>query len=252
MKLKQLIYCLVVACPILVYGQAKIRSDKFLKRVVFNQIDHVYLGGHVGINIMFYHSNRVEDGLVVSSSLQGDPNPIIEPSIPTFRVYGGYQFKRHAFETGVENLEMPKYGGPKLTYKTCFFTSVSYNIDLLYKKPHFKLFGGGQFGVIAIMDHIMPQPDNTVVLPGAGVNFKMEIPSTKTTSVYFETRFIWGLAPTVKGLSYENVPDGYYQRIFAMNLTFGIKFKMFSKKNYSIGMQNFEKLKLEAVGRQSN
>lgn len=219
--------------------------QNYLKRKAFNQVDHFFIGGHIGLNVMFYHYDRVSNHQIEYSEIKVDLNTVLSPSLPTFRLFSGYQFKRHSFELGLENLQLQDYKsspGYNLYYKTCPFTSVSYNIDLLYKNPNFKIFVGGQIGIIVIPNYI---PANTFALPGVGANLMLSLPATKTTSFYFDTRFIIGLTPAVKGLSYNNITDGEYNRIFTLNFTLGCKFNMFTKKNHIVGLENMEQLKKE-------
>ncbi len=220
----------VLATWAISFGQTakeKPKSPRLIKKMAFNQVDHFYAGGHIGVNVMFYHFDRVVDNKIVSSGMQWDPNPVIQPSLPTFRIFGGYKYKRHSFELGLENFTYQNYG-TQLTYVYSWFSSLSYNIDLLYKKPNFKIYVGGQLGIMAIP---VPPPSQTFIIPAIGFNAKMDLPITKVFSLYFDVRLLMGLAPWVKDLNYSNAADGEYRRIFTINPVFGCKFNIFSKKD---------------------
>lgn len=226
-------------------SSAQINTNHKSYAEAFNQVDHFYTGLYMGIPFPIMIEKNYNYQTESSSYAANISLPLLPSPLPSFRIFGGYKYKRHCFELGVENKPFitvfDKYdpGAGYIDYRQVYpvyYISTSYNIDLLKKQPVFKLLTGASMGLLILNSYKLS--------PGVGLNFMLEINSGRHFCFFIDHRYTVAILPFENRDFFNPYPNKYnisYQ-LMAFDINFGFKVKIYTKEKYRQGMGNYNQL----------
>lgn len=198
------------------------RPPKSGRTQAFNGISHFYIRQQIGAVQGFFMQRQPGKGIRITPAL-----PFFPFAIPNLGIIGGYQYKRHAFELGIELKSLfkshydPFWGGYQYADPVGYF-SLGYNYDIFRKSPRFKLKPGIHTG-IAIL--VPDKFDPLYVAPSGGLNLLFEI--------HLGSHFV--LSQDIRyTMSY--VPLSQEMYLMGLDFNFGLKFKLYTPSQYKQGL----------------
>jgi hypothetical protein len=220
----------------------KSKSDRWLKREAFKNLDHFYIGAHLGVAIpfAFYTREDINTGQTDIGSKYVFSLNFLTP--PQHRLFVGYKWKRHYFEVSGESkmfMAYPVNPDPSSSFfyptpRMGWYFSLGYNIDLMPQKSDFKISVGANSGVYIYYQSVSP------VL---GLSSTFELPCTKTFSLFVDLRYTIGFTTISSQTDYPSTR--YYNRLMCLDFNFGFRFNIFSKRNAEKGMKQYQVLKTQ-------